>query len=131
MTSDPHQSQIDRMQEISELHMKAQENGFWLETISLTYILIGVELRILLFQRGVSEAIVTRQRQLMELATLAKGRGFIGQRLWGKIQGLEEDKNEASDQFARGEIEYAELETSARAFTELVLEIHSKYLKQE
>ena len=129
MTSDSHESQIDRMQEISELHIKAQENGFWLETISLTYILIGVEVRILLFQKGISETIVARHRRLRDLTTLAKGRGFIGRNWWEKIQRFEEDKEEAIDQFAGGEIEYAELETSARAFTELALEFHSKYLE--
>lgn len=44
----PYQDQVDKMWDLIKKRKLAYSNGFWLECMSLSYILLEIELRLLL-----------------------------------------------------------------------------------
>lgn len=118
----PYQDQVDRMWEIIKLNGKARKNGFWLESLSLSYVLLEVELRLLLTSKVGKDGIpislekIEKQQYLMQLANLAKDNKFLDEDTWRRIKEFNDVRKEAIHGLIRGEISYAELETPVKKF---------------
>lgn len=120
------------MWDLIKRKIKAQHNGFWLETISLSYILLEIELRLLLCSKAGNKKIPPRkidaQNFLMTLANLAKDNGFIDEKIWEQIQKFNEGRRKAIHRLAQGEIEYEDIKEYVKDTTELIGEIQSRWL---
>ncbi len=112
----------------------AQAKGFWLESISLSYILLEIELCLLLSSKARDSVIPTptskiyRQKYLMKLATLAKKNGFIDETIWNQIQDFNEARRKAIHNLAQGIICYGDLKEPALSTTKLIYDIQSCWL---
>ena len=131
----PYQDQVNRMWEIIKLENKAKKNGFWLESLSLSYILLEVELRLLLTSKAgkdespLSSDKIDKQIYLMQLANLAKDHGFIDKETWEKIQEFNDIRKKGIHGLIRGELTYAELEEQAKSTFEIAYAIQNKWLQ--
>ncbi len=130
----PYQYQVNKMWEIIKRKNLAQANGFWLESINLSYILIEIELRLLLSSKAGGTGIpippdkIDRQNYLMELANLSKSNGFIDNTLWEKIRSFNQYRKKATHSFAQGEIEYDELKEPAMKTNDIIYDIQNLWL---
>ena len=131
----PYQDQVDRMWEIIKLENRAKKKGFWLESLSLSYILLEVELRLLLASKAgkdespLSSDKIDKQTYLMQLANLAKDHGFIDKETWGKIQEFNDIRKKGIHGLIRGELTYAELKEPAKSTFEIAYAIQNKWLQ--
>lgn len=131
----PYQDQVNRMWEIIKLNGRARKNGFWLESLSLSYVLLEVELRLLLTSKAgkdstpISPEKIENQQYLMQLANLAKDNKFLDEGTWLRIKEFNDVRRKAIHGLTRGKISYAELETPATQFIDLAYAIQSRWLK--
>lgn len=105
-----------------------------MEALSLSYILLEIELRLLMTSNNVENSIplsldkIDNQRYLMQLANLAKDHGFLDNETWNKIKNLNELRKKAIHGLANGEITYAELEQPAKRTFEIAAAIQSRWI---
>jgi len=131
----PYQDQVDRMWEIIKLNGRARQNGFWLESLSLSYVLLEVELRLLLTSKAGKDSIpislgkIESQQYLMQLANFAKDNKFLDEGTWLRIKDFNDVRRKAIHGLIRGKISYAELEIPAIQFIDLAYTIQSRWLK--
>lgn len=123
-----YQEQIDRMWNLIKLNNQAKRKKFWLESISLSYILLEAELRLVLFAKGFSTDTIDNQPYLMNLANLAKDNGIITSDLWDKLHDFNTKRRQAIHGLVKGEIQYDDLEEPAIQFSELAGEIQGQWL---
>jgi len=130
--------QVHRMWDFIKKMKKAREQGFWLETICLSYTLIEIQLRFLLGRTKLGKKNmplpvwkIDNMKYLMQLATLAKDNSFIDQNLWAKIKDFNDDRIIAIHQLAKGKIEYDDLKEPASKYYEIVSSIQSCYIHTE
>jgi len=122
------------MWELIKRKIAAQNNGFWLEAISLSYILLEIELRLLLSSKAGALRIpipprkIDSQNYLMNLANLAKEEGFIDEKIWDRIKNFNHTRKKAIHGLAQGEISYENLEEIALIAGELMYDIQSCWL---
>lgn len=128
----PYQDQVNQMWGIIKKRIKAKNNGFWMEAIDLTYILLEIELRLLLTSKAGDEIIpphkIDDQKYLMNLANLSKDSGFIDQTIWMQIQKFNNCRKQAIHGLAQGDIKYEDLEDCLKDTTELVGNIQNQWL---
>ena len=99
----------------------------WLEAISLAYILLELRLRLLLrTTRGTTGRPTDRkeidaQRYLMDLVTLAEKNGFLETKLAERISEFNRIRRDAIHGLIQERIEYKDLETAARIYSQLTL----------
>jgi len=131
----PYQEQVNKLWEIIKLESRAKKNGFWLESLSLSYIHLEVELRLLLTSKAGKDSIplptekIDKQAYLMQLANLAKDNKFIDEETWEKIQEFNDIRRKAIHGLIHGEITYAELDKPAKSTFEIAYAIQNKWLK--
>jgi len=115
----PYQDQIDKVGDFLELEMLARKNKCWLESISISYILLEIMLRLLLSsQAGTSQIpippkTINDQNYLMKLANLAKDNGFMDETIWKRINDFNQVRKKAIHGLAQGKINYSELKGPA------------------
>jgi len=130
----PYQYQVNKMWEMIKRKNLAQANSFWLESLSLSYVLLEIELRLLLSSKAGDSSIpippekINQQNYLMELANLAKSNGFIDEAMWNKIRDFNQYRSKAIHGLAQGDIEYDELKEPALNTTILLYDIQSCWL---
>ena len=130
----PYQYQVNKMGDLIKRKNLAQAKGFWLESISLSYVLLEIELRLLLASKAGDSGIPTptnkidSQKYLMKLATLAKGNGFIDETIWNQIKDFNEARKKAIHNLAQGIICYDDLKEPALSTTKLIYDIQSCWL---
>ena len=130
----PYQNQVDRMWDLIKQENYAQRNGCWLEAISLSYILLEIELRLLLSSKAGPSRIPIRPRTidnqdyLMNLANLSKDNKFIDEGIWKRIQEFNEVRKGAIHGLAQGEISYSDLKETASNCSKLIYDIQSCWL---
>ena len=112
----------------------AQAKGFWMESISLSYVLLEIELRLLLSSKAGDSRIpvppeeIDNQKYLMNLANVAKNKGYIDNSILDKIIDFNEARRKAIHKLAQGEICYDELKESALKTGDLIYDIQSCWL---
>ena len=130
----PYQDQVNKMWDLIKRRISAQKNGFWLESISLSYILLEIELRLLLSSKAGTSGIpipprkINNQNYLMKLANLAKDNGFIDETIWKRTKDFNEARRKAIHGLAQGEISYSELKEPALSTGNLIFDIQSRWL---
>ena len=130
----PYQDQTDRMWEIIKLELKAKKNGFWLESLSLSYILLEARLRFLLKSKAGKDGIplpshkIDKQKYLMSLANLARDHEFINHEIWSKIREFNDIRKKAIHGMIHGEITYSELKEPAENVFEIAYAIQNRWL---
>jgi len=130
----PYQDQVNKMWEIIKLELRAKKNGFWLESLSLSYMLLEVTLRLLLTSKAGKDGIplssdkIGKQLYLIQLANLAKDHKFLDTETWQKIKELNDIRRKAIHGLMHGEITYAELEEPAKNTFEIAYAIQNKWL---
>jgi len=130
----PYQDQVDKMWDLIKRKISAQKNGFWLESISLSYILLEIELRLLLSSKAgasrnpIPPRKIDNQDYLMNLANLAKDKGFIDKTIWNRIKDFNSTRKKAIHGLAQGEISYEDLKEPALSIHNLVYDIQSCWL---
>jgi len=130
----PYQNQVNKMWEVIKLELRAKKNGFWLESLSLSYMLLEVNLRLLLTSKAGKDSIplssgkIDKQLYLIQLANLARDHKFIGRVTWQKIKEFNDMRRKAIHSLIRGEITYEELEEPAKNTFEIAYAIQNKWL---
>ena len=130
----PNQDQVNMMWEIIKLELNAKKNGFWLESLSLSYILLEVHLRLLLTSKAGKDGIplssskIDNQVYLVQLANLARDHKFLDDKIWKKIKEFNDIRRKAIHGMIRGEITYAELEEPAKNAFEIAYAIQNRWL---
>lgn len=130
----PYQDQVNKMWEIIKLELRAKKNGFWLESLSLSYLLLEVSLRLLLTSKAGKDGIplssekIDKQRYLMQLANLAKDHKFLDIETWEKIKEFNDIRGKSIHGLMRGEITYEELEEPAKNTFEIAYAVQNKWL---
>jgi len=130
----PYQDEVNRMWDIIKLRVRAIKQGYWLEAIDLTYILLEIELRLLLTSKAGTKGKpllkdkIDRQKYLMNLANLAKDSGFLNESLWERIREFNNKRRAAIHGLAKGKISYHELEKVCKNTAELIYDIQSLWL---
>ncbi len=130
----PYQYQVNKMWDLIKRKISAQEKGFWLESISLSYVLLEVELRLLLSSKAGEPRIPTpprtidSQKYLIDLANLAKKNGFIDETIYKQIKDFNEARIKAIHYLAQGKISYDDLKEPALSTTKLIGDIQSCWL---
>jgi len=130
----PYQDEVNKMWDIIKLRVRAIKQGYWLEAIDLTYILLEIELRLLLTSKAgakgkpLSKDKIDRQRYLMNLANLAKDSGFLSESLWERIREFNNKRRAAIHGLAKCKISYHELEKVCKNTEELIYDIQSLWL---
>lgn len=122
---------------VISLKIRAQKNESWIEAISLSYTLLEVELRLLLSSkasnsgRPVPIEKINKQKHLMDLANLAKRKGFIGADIWKTIRDFNDVRNRAIHGYITGEVSYSELREPALTATEVIGAVQDRWLPIE
>jgi len=130
----PYQGQVDKMWEIIKLELRAKKNGFWLESLSLSYMLLEVGLRLLLTSKAGKDGIplssdkIDKQRYLIQLANLAKDHKFLDIETWQKIKEVNDIRRKAIHGLMRGEITYEELAEPAKDTFRIAYAVQNKWL---
>jgi hypothetical protein len=128
----PFQDQVNRMWDLIKLKIKAQNNGYWLEAVDLSYILLEIELRLLLSSKAsrirAAPTEIVDKEYLITLAKLAKDKEYIDETLYQKIITFNKTRNDAIHGLAQGRIRYEELEKTCRGTSALLGEIQSRWL---
>jgi hypothetical protein len=128
----PFQDQINRMQDLIKLRIRAQRNGYWLETIDLSYILLEIELRILLSSKVIPKKLAIQEivgnQFLSSLADTAKDKGYIDEKLWKRIKDFNKIRRNAIHGLAQGRIAYSDLEKPCRDVLAMIGEIQNLFL---
>ena len=120
------------MWHLIKLRIKTQNNGYWLETIDLSYILLEIELRLLLSSKAGCEIVSTKKIVekdfLIKLANVAKDKEFIDETLWQRIKDFNEIRRKAIHGLAQGKISYDELEKYCKDVTPIIGDIQNRFL---
>jgi hypothetical protein len=130
----PYQDQINRMWSLIKLRIRAIKQGYWLEVIDLTYIILEIELRLLLTSKArkqgkpLSTTEINEQKYLMSLANLASNKGFLDDSLLEKIRDFNNKRRDAIHGLAQGRISYFNLEDVYKNTTELIYNIQNRWL---
>jgi hypothetical protein len=128
----PFQDQVNRMWDLIKLKIRAQNNGYWLETIDLSYILLEIELRLLLSSKAGRERVntqkIVKKKYLSKLAKIAKDKGHIDEKLLQRIMDFNKIRKDAIHGLAQGKIRYKDLEKSCRDTSALIYAIQSCWL---
>ena len=130
----PYQDQVNRMWEIIKLRFRAQKDGYWLESISLSYVLLEIQLRLLLSSRAgtsgepIPPETTDEKRYLRDLATVARNRGFIDKNIWTKIDDFNEGRIRAIHGLAQGKTSYEDLREIASRATGIMSDIQNRWL---
>ena len=128
----PYQDQINRIEDLIKREALARKNGHWMESISLLYIILEVELRLLLSAKTGDSRILPKkideQRYIMNLADLAKDNGFIDESIWKRIREFNDKRKKAIHRLAQGEISYGDLEEAVLSADDLRLDIQTCWL---
>lgn len=130
----PYQDHVDRLWILLKYKLRAQKNGYWIEALSLSYVILEIELRLLLSSKAgtsgvpISKAKIESQKYLLKLANTAKEKGFIDQRLWDRIKEFNEIRNKTIHGLAQGDITYEDLEKPISTITELVHDIQNQWI---
>jgi len=133
-TMHPYQNQINKMWELIKRKNLAQQNGFWMESLCLSYILLEIELRLLLSSKAGAHGVplpprkIDSQHYLMNLANLAKDNGFIDESIWKRIKDFNDIRRKAIHSLAQGEISYEDLKEPALSISSLIFDIQSCWL---
>jgi hypothetical protein len=131
----PYQNQVDRMRELVKLWIRASNNGFWIEEVSLTYVLLEVELRLLLTSKAgkqgkpLSPSEVDNAEYLKALADLALKEDFIKHELYNKIISFNNVRRKVIHGLIQGNIKYSELEDICKSSSNIIYDIQSLYLQ--
>ena len=130
----PYQDQVNRMWDLIKLKIRAQKNGFWIEALDLSYILLEIELRLLLSSkagnkgRPIDAEKIDKQEYLMSLANLAKDRDFIDKDTWDKLQDFNDVRRKTIHKLAQGEITYDQLAEPVSEVTKIVHVLQEQWL---
>ena len=112
----------------------AQRNGCWLESISLSYILLEIELRLLLSSKAgalkipIPPRTIDNQEYLMKLAKLSKAKGFINEDILKRIREFNKVRRRVIHGLAQGKISYSDLRETAFNCSQVVYDIQSCWL---
>jgi len=130
----PYQSQIDRMWNLINLKVRASKNGFWIETVSLTYIILEIELRLLLTSKAgkqgkpLSSSVIDKCNYLKSLADLALEEEFINPNLYDEIISFNKIRSDMTHGLIQGRIEYPQLEDVCKSTSNIINKIQSLWL---
>lgn len=130
----PYQDQLNRLGNFIKLRNRAIHEGFWLEVIDLTYVLLELELRLLLTSEAgkqgkpLSRMKIDKQRYLSDLAKLAKDNEFINSILWKQIADFNKRRRDAIHGLAQGRISYSELKDVCSDTSTIIFDIQSCWL---
>lgn len=133
----PYQEQTKILWELIQRMISAEKKESWIEAISHMYTMLEVGLRFLLSSEAGASGVpippekIDRQRFLMELANLAKDKGFIDELIWKKIQEFNDIRKKAIHGLAKGEIKYEGLKEPALKSIKLYGDIQNCWLKIE
>jgi len=131
----PYQDQIDKVGDFLELEMLARKNKCWLESISISYILLEIMFRLLLSSKAGTSQIpippktINDQNYLMKLANLARDNGFMDETIWKQTNDFNKARNKAIHGLAQGEINYSELKGPALSTRRLMAYINNCRLR--
>jgi len=130
----PYQDQVNKMWDLIKLRIRALKQGFWLEAINLTYVLLEIELRLLLTSKvgerstPLSRSEIDQRKFLMALVSLAKEKKFIDDSLWNRIDEFNKKRRDAIHGLAQGKISYPELKNVLEKTGELIYDIQNRWL---
>jgi hypothetical protein len=130
-----YQNQINRMGKIIKLEVRARQNGYWIEAISLSYALLEFQLRLLLRSdvgeehKLIDVEEINKARFLISLANIAKEKGFIDDTLYKKIEQFNNIRRGLIHKLFLEDIDYSALENQAKDAGGIYQEIESKWLK--
>jgi len=130
----PFQDQINRMWLLIKLRIKANKQGFWLEVVDLSYVILEIKLRLLLTSKAgkknlpIPKEKIEKQDYLMTLANLAKDNYFLNQNIWKKVKDFNKTRTDAIHGLAQGRISYHDLEDICKNTENLINEIQNSWL---
>lgn len=91
---------------IEKRNKEAKRDGYWIEAMSLSYMMLEVAFWVLLEKKEVSEGEVDKQRFLIDLAKFARDKGYINGYIYERVQKVNKTRGLIIHQFARGKISY-------------------------
>lgn len=133
----PYQDQINRMLELIKHQKLAGKSGFWIEHISLSYILLEIELRLLMSSKAspsrkpLPRREIDKQKNLWRLTKLAKRKEFISETIKERISNFIRTRDKAIHRLAYGEIPYNDLKDPAYSIGNLIFDIQNIWLPIE
>ena len=135
MKKHPYQEQTDRVWNVIKFEIRAKENGFWIESISLSYVILEYQLRILLSCKvdkagnPISTVKINKAEYLIALANLAKEKDIIDDGLYNKIKQFNDFRRTFIHRLLLEDLNYSQLEEPAKNAWRITEEIQSKWLK--
>ncbi len=91
---------------IEQRNREAQRDEYWIESISLSYMMFEVAFWVLLEKKGVSDEEIDRQRFLITTAKFARDEGYINGDIYRRVEEFNDTRRLIIHRFIRGEISY-------------------------
>jgi len=91
---------------IEQHNKEAQRNEYWIESISLSYMMLEVAFWVLLEKKGVSDEEIDKQKYLIQVANFARDKGYINGDIYRRVQQFNDTRRLIIHRFVRGEISY-------------------------
>ena len=128
----PFQDQVSKMWDFIQKRSRAITNEHWIEALSLTYTLYEMNLRVLLSSkvgdRKITPEQIKNQKNLINLANLARDNGFIDQTIWDRIQKFNDGRIDTIHYLAQGKIEYEQIREVLRKASRLFYDIQNCWM---
>ena len=91
---------------IVQRNREAQRNKYWIESISLSYMMLEVAFWVLLEKKEVSDEEIDKQKYLIQVANFARDKGYIDGDIYRRVKEFNNTRKLIIHRFVRGEISY-------------------------
>ncbi len=91
---------------IEQRNREAQRDGYWIESISLSYMMFEVAFWVLLEKKGVPDEEIDKQKYLIQAANFARDEGYINGDIYRRVKEFNDTRRLIIHRFIRGEISY-------------------------
>ncbi len=108
---------------IEQRNREAQRDGYWIESICLSYMMLEGAFWVLLEKKGVSDEEIDRQKFLIKTAKFARDEGYINGDIYKRVQEFNDTRRLIIHRFVRGEISYKAQKPALRGVNQLFHDI--------